>query len=83
MKITIVYGTERKGTTYNIAKEVVKNIFRVHKWFFISRIMQKRFKLNPPDVAYWEKQGWTGKARQGKTLAYMMEYKSILNNIIN
>ncbi len=26
MKVTIVYGTERKGCTYNIAQEVIKNI---------------------------------------------------------
>lgn len=45
----------------------IKPCFRVHKWFSLSRIMQKRFKLNPPDVAYWEEQGWTGKARPWRT----------------
>lgn len=42
---------------------VPKPCFRVRKWFFIIRIMQKKFKLNPSDVTYWEKQGWTGKVR--------------------
>ncbi len=37
--------------------------FRVRKWFYISRFMQKIIKLNPPDVSHWEQQGWTGKIR--------------------
>lgn len=40
--------------------------FRVRLWFAISRMMQKYIKLNPPDVAYWEKKGWTKKARPWK-----------------
>ncbi len=40
---------------------------RVRLWFAISRMMQKRVRLNPPDVAYWEKKGWTGKVRPWKS----------------
>ncbi|PYG85831.1 multimeric flavodoxin WrbA [Ruminiclostridium sufflavum DSM 19573] len=51
------------------AREIIKNngkvkpCFRVRKWFFVSRIMQRRFKLNPSDAIYWEEQGWTRKKR--------------------
>jgi multimeric flavodoxin WrbA len=37
--------------------------FRVRKWFYISRVMQKYIKMNPPDVAYWEGKGWVQKVR--------------------
>lgn len=37
--------------------------FRVRKWFYISRMMQKYFKMNPPDVAYWNEKGWVKKVR--------------------
>jgi multimeric flavodoxin WrbA len=40
--------------------------FRVRKWFAISRLMQKYIRLNPPDVAYWEKKGWVKNARPWK-----------------
>lgn len=42
-----------------------KPCFRVKKWFYISRLMQK-MKVNPPDVAYWKEQGWTEKVRPWK-----------------
>ncbi|PHV71790.1 flavin reductase [Sporanaerobium hydrogeniformans] len=44
----------------------VKPCWRVKKWFYISRFMQKKIKANPPDVLYWEEQGWTGKVRPWK-----------------
>lgn len=40
--------------------------FRVRKWFYLCRFMQKKIKLNPPDVAYWEEKGWTEKIRPWK-----------------
>lgn len=36
----------------------IKPCFRVRKWFFISKIMQKYFKLNPADLKYWQTEGW-------------------------
>ena len=45
----------------------IKPCFRVRKWFFISRFMQKKIKASPPDVAYWEEKGWTGKVRPWRT----------------
>lgn len=56
-----------------IARKITKNngkvkpCFRVRKWFYISRILQKRFKLNPTDAEYWQEQGWTGKTRPWRT----------------
>lgn len=47
-------------------KGKVKPCFRVRKWFFVSRMMQKYLKSNPPDVAYWEEQGWIDKKRPWK-----------------
>jgi len=50
----------------NTARSILNNngkatpSFRVRKWFYISRMMQKYSKLNPPDAKYWEEQGWTG-----------------------
>lgn len=44
-------------------KKKVKPCFRVKKWFYMSRIMQKHFKTNPADVTYWEEMGWTGNVR--------------------
>ncbi|QNU67392.1 NAD(P)H-dependent oxidoreductase [Ruminiclostridium herbifermentans] len=41
----------------------IKPCFRVRKWFYVSRFMHKKLKLNPPDVLYWEEKGWTGKVR--------------------
>jgi multimeric flavodoxin WrbA len=41
----------------------IKPYFRVRKWFYLSRFMHKKLKLNPPDVLYWEEQGWTGSIR--------------------
>ncbi len=52
-----------------VTTKIKKNIghsypcFRVRKWFYLSRFMQKRMKLNPADASYWEKQGWTEKIR--------------------
>lgn len=46
----------------------VKPCFRVRKWFYITRLMQKKFKLNPPDVVYWEEQGWVKKVRPWQTM---------------
>ncbi len=43
-----------------------KPCFRVRKWFYVSRIMQKYMKLNPPDVDYWNEMGWTGSIRPWK-----------------
>jgi NAD(P)H-dependent FMN reductase len=45
----------------------VRPCLRVRKWFAISRMMQKHIRANPPDVAYWERMGWTGRARPWKT----------------
>ena len=36
---------------------------RVRKWFYVSRLMQKHWGANPPDVAYWRAQGWLAKKR--------------------
>lgn len=41
----------------------VKPCFRVRKWFYVSRLMQSKMKMNPADVAYWEEQGWTKAVR--------------------
>lgn len=41
----------------------IKPCFRVRKWFYLSRLMQKYIKANPADVRYWEEQGWSKKAR--------------------
>lgn len=54
---------------YKTATKILRNngranpSFRVRKWFYISRLMQKYIKANPPDAAYWEEQGWTQGAR--------------------
>ncbi len=40
--------------------------FRVRKWFFLSRFMQRHIKMNPADVAYWNRMGWCGKVRPWK-----------------
>ena len=34
--------------------------------FQASRLMQKYVKLNPVDAAWWEQQGWLGRARPWK-----------------
>jgi len=34
--------------------------------FYASRLMHKKLKINPPDVEYWEKQGWLGNVRPWK-----------------
>ena len=39
---------------------------RVRFWFAASRLMHKYIRMNPPDVAYWEKMGWTGATRPWK-----------------
>lgn len=39
----------------------VKPCFRVRKWFYISRMMQKHIAANPADVTYWQEQGWIKK----------------------
>lgn len=48
----------------------VRPSFRVKKWFYFSRMMQKHLSLNPPDVEYWKQQGWLGKDRPWKTVSH-------------
>lgn len=43
--------------------------FRVRKWFYVSRMMQKLIKVNPTDVDYWQEKGWLSKARPWKNKA--------------
>lgn len=38
-----------------------KPCFRVRKWFYLSRFMHTKIKMNPPDVKHWEEQGLGGK----------------------
>ena len=57
-----------KQTANKIQNEYgkTKPSFRVLKWFYISRFMQKHIKANPPDAAYWNEMGWTGNMRPWK-----------------
>lgn len=60
-KITKKAKKVAKKTQKNNGK--VKPCFRVRKWFFVSRMMQKYIGSNPPDVEYWREQGWLGRER--------------------
>ncbi len=40
--------------------------FRVKKWFYISRALQKRMHFEP-DYSYWQEKGWLGKKRPWRT----------------
>ncbi|MEG0691694.1 MAG: hypothetical protein RR444_01275, partial [Oscillospiraceae bacterium] len=52
------------GPVYKKSKKAARKIqtkfkktkpcFRVKKWFYFSRFMQKYIGNNPPDVVYWE-----------------------------
>lgn len=52
-----------------IAKKIEKNngkikpCFRVRKWFYINRLMQKYLKMNSADKKYWQEKGWLNNKR--------------------
>ena len=65
IKEKIVRKSKLIAHKVNLNHGRIKPCFRVRKWFYITRFMQRHLKLNPPDVAYWDEQGWTKKLDLG------------------
>lgn len=65
-KDKILKKTKKTANKIQMESGKTKPSFRVRKWFFISRMMQKYMKSNPPDVSYWNEMGWTGSVRPWK-----------------
>ena len=45
------------------ASKDIKPTLNVKVLFYAMRLMQKKFHFNPPDVKYWQEQGWLEKER--------------------